>query len=217
MPFFMKNVLNGLLLCTLLACASTLHAQPAQETKIRFAKIDRPGLVAEYPFSEGIVENALRARLEQAGLPKPKTTKGFTSYQGIAWPEIAPGQLDVYFNVDGKGNKSKIEFLVSKGYDNYVSSYTDAAMSANLKKFLDSLLPEIQVQQLLADIAAQEEVIRKAEREYKSMDEEGNKLTREKEQLERQIADNIVEKGKRADLLNAEKSKLDALKSGIKK
>jgi len=204
--------------CLLLAslAAPALHAQTAQEANIRFAKIERPGLLAEYPFSKEVVEPALRGRLERAGLTKPKSVKGFNAYQGVNWAEISPGLVDVYMKVEGKGDQSTIVLLVSKGYDNYVSAVSDAGMSANLKAFLQALLPEIQAEKVRSDIGWQEGIIREAEKAYKNADEEGNRLNREKERLEKQIAESGAEKSRRGDQLNAEKAKLDALKAQIK-
>ena len=208
-------------LCTFFFCffaAATLHAQGAHEGNIRFAKTERPGLLAEYPYSKGIVENALHARLEKAGIGKPKSQKGFDSYQGVNWPDISAEQVDVYTNVDanGKDNQSTVVLLVSKGYDNYVSTATDPVIAAKLKAFLDGLTADIQAGQHLADIGGQEEIVRRAEKAYKDADDDGNKLARDKERLEKQIAENAAEKSKRGDVLNAEKAKLDALKAETK-
>ena len=47
-------------------------------------------------------------------------------------------------------------------------------------------------------------------------DEDKEKLARDRERLDKQIADNTSEKAKRAEALNVEKGKLDALKAQIK-
>src|SRR5690606_17690505 len=209
-------VFAGCLLLFALLCTAPLQAQTVQETNIRFRKVERPGLRAEYPYSKGIVENALRARLERAGLSKPKSDKGFMSYQAASWAEVAPGQVDIYTRVDGKGLQSSVSMLVSKGYDNYVSATSDPAMSEKLKAFLGSLLTDIQGEQLKADITAQEAVIRQAEKAYSDVDADGNRLAREKERIEKQIADHAAEKNRRAESVNAERSKLESLKGQIK-
>ncbi len=203
----------------MLLCAAQLAgAQGAQDANIRFGKQDRPGLLITFPYSQGITENALRARLDRAGLGKPKSDKGFMSFQAANWAEIAPGQLDVYAKVDaGKGDKqSTIALLVSKGYDNYVSASNEPAMSAKLKAWLDALLPDIQAQQLAADVRALEEAVARAEKDYKNADDDGNKLAREKEKIEKQLAENASVKQQRADALSAAKAKLDAAKAGTK-
>jgi hypothetical protein len=204
--------------CLLLASLATpsLYAQNIQEANIRFAKVDRPGLIADFPFTKEVVEPALRSRLEKAGFNKPKSERGFSFYRGANWAEISPALVDVYTRVDGKGDKSSIVLLVSKGYDNYVSAASDPVMSANLKAFLQTLLPDIQAEKVRSDIGWQEGILREAEKAYKNADEEGNRLSRERERLDKQIAESAAEKSRRGDALNAEKAKLEALKALIK-
>ncbi len=212
----MNRLLTIALLSACLCFANSLRAQEVRQANVKFAKSERPGLLADFPYSEGVVNAALHARLERSGFTKPKSEKGFSMYKAATWPEVSPGQLDVYAKVDGKGGKSTVILLVSKGYDNYVSEASDSMISARLKAFLNSLLPDIKAVQIQSDIVAQEEAIRRAERAYKDADEDGNKLAREKERLEQQQSANAAEKSKRGDALNAEKSKLDALKALVK-
>jgi hypothetical protein len=210
--------LSALALLLVLAWPATSMAQAARDGNIRFGKVDRPGVLIEFPYSKGITENALRARMEKNGFKKPKSDKGFISYQAAAWPDITPGQIDVYAKVDGnsKDNTSTIVMLVSKGYDNYVSTTSDPEMTTRLRTFLNALLPDIQAQQLMADIGAQEEVIRKAEREYKASDDDGNRLSREKEKIEKQMAANVADKQTKGEALAAAKARLEQLRAGLK-
>ena len=212
----MKVFITSAFLALASLSSTLLLAQTAQDANIRFAKIERPGLLASYPFTKEVVEPALRARLEQAGLTKPKTEKGFTAYRGVNWAEISPGLVDVYVKVEGKSDQSTIVLLVSKGYDNYVSATSDPALSANLKLFLQNLLPQIQTEKVRSDIGWQEGIIREAEKAYKNADDEGNRLARDRDRLDKQIAESASEKGKRGEALNAEKAKLDALKALLK-
>ena len=208
----MKSIYFCGMLAIALSISPMLYAQGVKEGNYRFDKVDRPGLGVEFPYSKGLVANALKERLDKAGFPKQKTDHGFTYYKGVTWPEITPGQIDVYTKVDGKDNQSTVLLLVSKGYDNYVSSATDPAVSAKLKAFLESLLPDIKASQLQADIGNQEKAVREAEKDYKKMDKEGNKQSREKEQLEKDISDNVSDKAKTAETLDTEKGKLEDLK-----
>ena len=195
-----------------------VRAQGARDANIRFGKVDRTGFAIEFPYSKGITENALRGRFEKIGFNQPKSDKGFLSYQAASWPDVAPGHVDVYAKVDGnnKDNTSTIVLLVSKGYDNYVGTTSDPEIAAKLRAFLDGLLPDVQAWQLLGEIAAQEEIVRKAEREYKSADEDGNKLAREKERIEKQMADNVAEKQRKAEALGVAKARLEQLKAAVK-
>jgi hypothetical protein len=141
------------------------------------------------------------------------------SYQAVKWTDVSATQFDVYAKVDDNkaDNLSTIVLLVSKGYDNYISNSSDPEISNKLKAFLNDLLPAIRAEQLTADISTQEDLVRRAERDYKSADDDGNKLSRERERLDKQIAENVSEKQKRADALSVAKARLEQLKSEVKK
>ena len=203
-----------LLLAGLLMHA-VLLAQGAHDAGIKFGKTERTGFAVEYPYSKGITENAVREQLEKAGLGKAKTEKGFLSYQGVKWGALSPTQVDVYVKVEANkaDNRSTISLLISKGYDNYVSSASDPEMAVKLKSFLDGLLPEIKNGQAQADIQAQEEVVRRAEQSFKDAEAEGARLAREREKLEKQIADNNTEKQKQAADLGSAKARLGQMKA----
>ncbi len=205
-----------LILVILAFMPSVSGAQGAHEGLIRFSKADRPGTVADYPYSKEVVAEALRSHFEHVGLGGSKSEKGFATYIGTNWTEISPDKVEVYYKVDGKGNQSTVMMIVSKGYDNYVSSASDPAMEAKVKAFLDGLKPDIDAVQLRMNVAAQEDAVRRAEKSYKDADEDGNRLTRKKEDIDKQIADNAAEKQKRGDALAAEKSKLDQMKAMVK-
>ncbi len=162
----MRYLLSVFLLSVLCSWSRSAVGQAAQDANIRFGKTDRPGLLITYPYSKGITESAVRARLDRAGLGKAKSDKGFMSFQAASWGEVAPGQLDVYAKVDAnrEDNQSTIALLVSKGYDNYVSASSDPAINAKLKAWLDALLPDIQAMQRLADVRTMEEALARAEK-----------------------------------------------------
>jgi hypothetical protein len=207
------------LLCSLLfilLCSFGAQAQGAHDATVRYSSMDRPGFVAEYPLSRELIENALKERLEKAGVKKAKSQKGFAYYKEVNWPEVSPALVDVYTNVEGKGDRSTVQILVSKGYDNYISSATDAVLGANVIKFLNDFITDALAYQLRLMIAGQEENIRKAEKAYKNADEDGNKLAREKDKIERQIADNNRDKSKLADALKSEQQKLTELQKQVK-
>ncbi len=215
----MRLSLYLLVFCSLFLASRTASAQGAHPAHIRMGKVDRPGLAVEYPFSKAIVEAALRGRLERAGLGRPKSGgKGILLYEGAKWAEFSNTQVDIYAMVDAeRDTKSNIILLVSKGYDNYVTEASDPELFTRLKAFLDGLLPDIIAAQLAADIAAQEGVIQKAQKDYDNVEDKGKKLEREKEKIERQISENESDKRKSADALSAARARLEQLRADVKK
>lgn len=165
----MKNIIKALLIAGLTAGSiNAVQAQGVRETSISFNKGSYSGVIADYNYSKDLVTKALEKRMKDANLGKSKSTSKFVSYIGVNWMEISPDKLDVYYKVSGKKNKSNVEFLISKGYDNYINSTTDATAIQNLRNFLASLEKDIKAIQHENNMTAQSNEIKKAEKELKS-------------------------------------------------
>ncbi len=208
----MKTVLKALTIATLTIGALPSYAQNAREASIKFMKGQQNAIVADYDLPKGVVEDALKERLEKEGLGKRGSEKGFMAYKATVWTNISPDKMDVYAKVEGKGDQSTITMLASKGYDNFISTATDADKVQKIEAFMNSFIKDARAYQLKLAIAAQEEVVKKAEKEQRNAAEDGDKLVKEKEKIEKQIAENKTEQSKREAILTTEKSKLEDLK-----
>jgi len=209
----MKSLFKSLSAAALLLTAANIsYAQNAQEGRVSFMKGDQNAVVAEYDLPKNIVEDALKERLEKAGLSKRSSEKGFMAYKGAIWTEVSPDKVDVYAKVEGKGAVSTITLLVSKGYDNFISSATDPEKVQKVQAFLNSFIKDAKLYQLKLSIAAQEEAVKKAEKELKNTAEDGQKLAKDKEKVEKQIAENQTAQGQKQTTLDAAKVKLEELK-----
>ena len=199
-----------------LACISTFSfAQNAHEARVKFMKGEQNAIVADYDLPKGIVEDALKERLEKAGLTKKSAEKGFMTYKGTNWVDVSPDKMDVYAKVEGKGDKSTITILVSKGYDNFITSTTDAEKVQKVQAFLNGFINDAKAYQLRLAIVAQEKVVKEVEKDLKGSTEDGEKLVREKEKVENQIAENKTEQSKKQTVVDAEKKKLEAMKAQL--
>lgn len=209
----MKSLLKSLSVAAfLLTAANISYAQNAHESRVSFMKGDQNAIVANYDLPKNVVENALKERLEKAGLSKKSTEKGFMAYKGATWREVSPDKVDVYAKVEGKGNVSTITMLVSKGYDNFISSTNDPEKVQNVQAFLNSFVKDVNLYQLKLSIASQEEEVKKAEKDLKTTTDNGAKLTKDKEKIEKQITDSQAEQSKKQATLDAAKVKLEELK-----
>lgn len=195
------------------ACFSgTAFSQKAYEAQVEYDKEKRTGVVAEYNVEKKTVEEALKERLEKAGLGKPKSSKGFLHYPGVVWKDISTEKIDVYTRVEGKKDNAVVSVLISKGYDNFITSGNDGNIIQNTKKFLDNFNRDITVYQLQLDINKQEAMVKKAEKEYQSSVDKGKDLATDKERLEKKIADNETEQKSLQKELEKAKTALDGLK-----
>jgi hypothetical protein len=196
---------------------STTLAQNARPTEVSFMKGKQLGLVADYDFHPGTVEAALKERLEKAGLSNRSSTKGFISYKGITWPEIGPDKMDVYTRVDGKGEKSTVTLLVSKGYNNFISEATDEQTVMRLKMFLNDFLVDATAYNLRLAIKRQEEVVQLAERDMRDKAKSGEDLAQEMKRLQQRMEETEQSRKKLETTLEDQRSKLISLQQSAPK
>lgn len=213
----MKKLFFFPLLLGLLITASSSFAQTPKAAVIHYDKADHQGLVISYPFSEKVVEDALRNRFDKAGFSKRHTKKGFDVYQGQNWDEVSAKQVDVYTKVDGNRSSSTISLLVSKGYDNNVTQSSDSAMFNKLEVFMSSLLNDILQVQLLEDIKSQEDVVKNAQKDYDREVDNGNKLQKDKERIEKDIANSAAQQQTLNKALSDQMVKLESMKAKVGK
>jgi hypothetical protein len=208
----MKNAIKSIALVLAIAATGTATAQNAHESSIKFNKKSENAVVADFNKSAEVVEAALKDRLEKEGLGKMKTSKGFMSYAGTLWNSVSSDKLDVYFKVEGKKDKSTVSVLVSKGYDNFITSGSDAKTIDNVKAFLNGFVTYTNSYQLTLDIKAQEEAIKRAEKAYTNSIDNNKDLLSQKEKLEKRIAESNNEQTLKQKALDEEKKKLSDLK-----
>lgn len=207
-----------ILLCASLMLGATfpLFAQNAKDATVRYQKTDRPGMTVEYELPKADLEEALLAKMETGGPGKPKSKGDFYVWQGVMWPEVATGQVDIYLKVDGNKKKSTVVLLVSKGYDNFVNQNNDSQTGGGMKTFLDGLQAPVNRVYLNRNIVLQETVIRKSEQSYNDLKKEADDLQKDLERLNRKIADNKAAQEKQQGVWDSDKTKLEQLRTQVK-
>ena len=208
----MIKIISKLLLAAAILSAGSAIAQNAREGQVKFMKGQQNAIIADYDLPKSVVEDALRERLDKSGLGKAHSKKGFSFYEGVNWNDISADKMDVYFDVNGKGDKSTVTMLVSKGYDNFITTASDAEKVQKVEAFLNSFIKDAKAYQLRQQIAEQEDIVKKAEKVKAGSIDDGNSLQKDKERIEKKLAENKTEQEKTANALDAEKKKLEDLK-----
>ncbi len=106
-------------------------------------------------------------------------------FQCAQLPELANQKLDLYFKVDpldgGNSYNSSISLMVSKGYDNFVSSEVDSATFAASQRFLNSFVSETASFQLNKQLEEQKAILADTEKKWQKIrnkqEETRNKIT----------------------------------------
>jgi septal ring factor EnvC (AmiA/AmiB activator) len=119
--------------------------------------------------------------------------------------------------VDGKGDKSTVTLLVSKGYNNFISQATDEETVKRLKMFLNDFLNDAAAYNLRLAIKRQEEVVQQAEKDVRAEVKSGEDLAQEINRLQKRMEEAQQSRRKLEATLEDQKSKLNRLKESAPK
>lgn len=201
----MKKFLIALSLLVSVGMTQVVTAQVARETSVTFNKVSQNAIVADFKCSKDALETVLKKRFSEAKLSKSRSASNkFQKFEGVNLNEVSLEKMDVYYRVTGKKDNATVEFLLSKGYDNFINSQTDATTVANLKNFIASLEQDLIKHNLLALIEAKEKEIKAGE---KTLDSRKSDISKAEKELEKAKA----EANKQERVVNTLKGELDKL------
>jgi len=179
-------------LITLFIFTITVSAQ-ARYVFIDFKDTKKPGVQNEFSYSDKTISNAIDDKMTKMGY-KSKDLKDYTVYKSVLLPELGNQTYDLYFKVDRKSRKEKdnavVTMLVSSGNENFISGSSDSRTMNNARNYLDNLLSTITAYDLQQQVNAQQDIVTKAEKKYKSLQNDADDLQKKKNKLEQQIDDN---------------------------
>jgi hypothetical protein len=206
-----KMFLSAIALCAVLLS----HAQ-ARYTTAEFQKVMRPAVVGDVPFPEKTISNAIEDKMGKMGY-KGKSVKGFTLYSGVKMGEIGYGTYDLYYMVDRVSRKDKgnstVTLMISTGFDAFVSDSSDAAVINNAKTYLNNLRDMVAAYDLELQIAEQEDVIKKADKKYNGLVDDGTDLQKKKRKIEEQIVENNAAQAAQKTEAEKQRQVLETLKA----
>ena len=188
----------------------------SQYVFIDFKDARRPGIQNEYPYPEKTVSNAIEDKLKKLGY-KSKDSKGYTIYKGVMLPELGNQPYDLYFKIDRKSKKDKdvavVNMLVSLGNEIFISDSSDSRVISNAKTFLDNLIPSIAAYDLQQQISNQQDAVSKAEKKYKSLQNNADDLQKKKKRIEQDIEDNTKDQKNQQNEIDTQKQLLEGLRA----
>lgn len=207
----MKYILT--FICSIAFLASATAQSRTQS--VAYQKINRQAVVNEIPFPEKTVRDAIENNLSQLGY-KGNSTKGFTVYKGVRLPALGIDAYDLYFSADRKSRKEKeystLTLMIAKGLDNFVADSTDATLITNAKNYLDSIKIMIGAYDLEQQIIAQEDEIKKVDKKYNSLIDDGQSLEKKRKSIEQDIEDNKKNQASQQAELDKQKQILQTLR-----
>ncbi|MRG43744.1 hypothetical protein GFS24_01395 [Chitinophaga sp. SYP-B3965] len=177
----MKKALTAM---AIIASPLLLKAQNASEGAVKIMKAENSAAIATYDYPEEIVEKALTIKLEKEGLGKQRKQQGFLTYKGVSWPEVSSEKLDVYVKVESKKKGAIVSLLAAKGYDNFVSSSSDAATMEKMKQFLNEFATDVasyndEIEEKEAELEKAKKAAEEHAKKQKKLESEHAKLAEE--------------------------------------
>jgi hypothetical protein len=175
-----------LFLYTVLGIASSVSAQ-AYEDKIQYDKKKQPAIAIDYAYSEQAVENAIIARFDQMGYKVKEekgifnSDRGFLVFKNAYVTEISRDRFDYIIKVERKSRKdadAATLYLVILKDDQNAMDRMEAVSVGRAKAFLNNLIPDIEAADLELQIRDREDVLGKAEKRLKDLQDD--KLALEK-------------------------------------
>lgn len=207
------------LLIFLLAIAmhTSIHAQTAAEGRLEFDKGQKVAAVVEVPYDEEVVEKAIKDFMSKKGVKSDKS-KGFLVFKNAKVVDEDLEVADLYFKVDRKSRKEKDESRVSlvvgrPGENVGLRTADDRHQIDNAVSLLNAMISTVNAYGLDAEITAQEEALKKAERRLRSIEDDQADTQKRIKNLEDKLEELRTDQRKQIDEVAKQRSTLDAMKS----
>ena len=184
------------------------------EGSCEYQKKDERAIVMEVPYPPSIVEDAIAGRLEKLGCKK-REAKGYLVYKNTILNEVSAEAADYVIRVERKSRKDKDEcviyFLVNRNNENIIAR-NDALVNSNAKTFINGLTPHIEAYNLEMQIKDQEEIIGKAEKKLKGLQDDQDDMEKKIKKLQDDLKDNDKDQQDQVKEIERLKGVLDAMK-----
>ena len=210
-----------LVLCGCFLLASACIAQ-THETSIEYDKKKQKALVAEFAYSIQAVENAIIQRLEKLGYKGREEKgmfnkdRGFRVYKNAQVNEITPHSMDYVILVETKSKKEKdvacLYLLIKNKEGQNVIEAGNPEVVDNAKSFMDKLSPHVEAANLELTIIAQAEIITKAEKKLKYLQEDKTEMEKKIQKLQEDIKQNEKDQEDTQNDIEKQKLNLENLK-----
>lgn len=209
----MKKILPLIVLCFFIKYSG---AQEITESKVDYQKKEQAALMVELPYPPNVVEDAIKDYLNKRG-HKATSAKGYQLFKGTRLDSLSGMDNDVYFKVERKSRKEKdasvVYMFVTKPNENPTQRLTaETSGLSSARSFLTGLMPSVEAYNLEVDISGQENEIKKAEKKYERLIDDGNDMQKKLKKLQENIEDNKKEVEKQKQEIEKQKGILEAMR-----
>lgn len=215
----MKKILLSI---TFLFVLAKYAGAQAYEGTVEYDKKKHRALIAEYPFPPEVVEEAIVQRLEKSGHRAKEekglfnSDKGAKVYKNEYVDEIHGDRMDYVIKVERKSKKesdrSIVYMIMLKDGANHIE-HLDAEGLSKAKSFLNNMEPHIESTHLEIKIRGQQDVITKAEKKLKKLQDDKLKMEEQIQKLQLSLEDNAKQQEEAAKDMELQQQTMESLKS----
>jgi predicted RNase H-like nuclease (RuvC/YqgF family) len=200
------------ILVALAVLLSSYFAQAqAYDSQIDYKKKNEAGVTIEYKIPQGIVEDALKKKLENLGL-KIKNSKGFMVAFSAVINSISSNSFEYAFQVDRKSKREKETTVINVVMlGNEVNATPENA--SKVKEFLNELGSSIEAAYLESQIKEQEEVVAKNEKKNRNLVDDIASLEKKIRNLQEDLAKTKREQEEQAKEVTRQQEILNTIKA----
>jgi len=213
--------MKKIILYLVFICSATAVTAQAFEDKIEYAKNTQPCIVMNYSYPPEAVENAIISKMNKMGYKGKEEKglfnkdKGFRVYKGTYIQEISSSRYDYILKVERKSRKESDEtvvyFLIQKDNENIMTAMQAEEMG-KAKAFLYNLMPDIEAANLELQIAAQEEILSKAEKKFRTLQSDKEDMEKRLKKLQSDIKQNEKDQEDQQVEIETQKKTLEELR-----
>ena len=192
----------------------------AYESNIDYNKKKHKAIVLECGYPEEAAENAIIEKLKGLGNKSREEKgmfnrdKGFIVFRNAYVSEISDKDMDFIVKVERKSRKEKdmtnVYLVITKNGENMLSSSDNYA--ENAKRFLNELLPNIEVANLELKIKSQEDEVGKAEKKFKDLQDDQASMEKKIKDLQEDLKKNAKGQEDQQKEIGNQRGLLDTLK-----
>jgi hypothetical protein len=190
---------------------------------VEYQKTRQAARIFEFNYPAKDLDRAVAGYLESRG-GKIRNVKGLNVVRGVLLHESESRMYDVYYRVDGKGGVSTLSVIIAEPEENILlrtqpqagAASTDALSvfgAAGPVGFFGALGTMVSDYDHGKTVASYEEELRRAEKRYNSLVDEGQSLAKRKQKLEQDISNNLDEQTKQAREVEKAKVRLEQVKA----
>ena len=218
--------MKNLLITTFLLALANLGFSQAIEGKIEYNKEKQNCLVIEYNYPSQAVEDAFVAKMKDHGHVGKEEKglfnkdKGFKVYKNALIPGISNHRYDYVVNIERKSKKESeatVLYLIIMKDDANALSRLSHHEHTQARNFLHDLAPHIEDAHLELQITAQEDVVIKAEKKLKGLQNDKEDMEKKIKKLEDDIKANEKDQENLVNEIENHRKNLDAMKGKRKK